>query len=204
MKLLFQGDSITDAGRDRTDPHNLGHGYPFYAAEELKRRWPEKEFEFVNLGVGGDQTKDLVARLQSDFIDQQPDIVSILIGVNDTWHHAAAKDWIPGDVFEARYRTVLEAIKQRTNARIMMIEPFIVPVNEERCSFYVDLFPKIQIIRALAREFADAYLPLDGLLAALAVTHPLSDFSNDGVHPNASGSQIIGQLYAEAIAPLIL
>lgn len=203
MKLLFQGDSITDAGRDRTDHHNLGYGYPVYAAEELKKRYPDKEFEFVNLGVSGDQTKDLVARLESDFIEQQPDIVSILIGVNDTWHHAAMKDWIPGDVFEARYRTVLEALKQRTHARIMMIEPFIVPVNEEKASFYEDLFPKIQIIRALAREYADVYLPLDGLLAALAVNHPLSDFSDDGVHPNASGSKIIGQLYADAIAPII-
>ena len=90
MKILFQGDSITDAGRNRDDIHDLGHGYPLYAAKYLKERYPEIDFEFVDLGISGNQTKDLVERLQADFIDIQPDIVSIMIGVNDTWHHAAA------------------------------------------------------------------------------------------------------------------
>ena len=202
MKILFQGDSITDAGRSREDAHILGQGYPLYAAAELRARYPEKEFEFINLGIGGNQTKDLVARLESDFIDIQPDIVSIMIGINDTWHHAADRSWIPNDVFEERYRTVLSAIKTRTHAKIMMIEPYIVPV-EDKMFFYEDLFPKILVERKLAKEFADVYMPLDGLLAQLAIDHPYSDFSNDGVHPNESGAKIIGKLYADYIAPLI-
>ena len=202
MKILFQGDSITDAGRDRANIHDLGHGYPLYAAAELRARYPEKEFEFIDLGISGNQTKDLVARLENDFIDIQPDVVSIMIGVNDTWHHAADRSWIPNEVFEERYRTVLSAIKTRTHAKIMMIEPYIVPV-EDKMFFYEDLFPKILIERKLAKEFADVYMPLDGLLAQLAIDRPYSDFSDDGVHPNASGAQIIGKLYADYIAPLI-
>lgn len=85
MKVLFQGDSITDAGRDRTDPHYLGEGYPKYAAEALRAKFPNETFEFINLGISGDRTVDLLNRWQKDCIDVQPDVVSILIGVNDTW-----------------------------------------------------------------------------------------------------------------------
>ena len=94
MKILFQGDSITDADRDREDPHNLGNGYPKDAARFLKEKFPEIDFEFIDLGISGNQTIDLVNRLQSDFIDIQPDIVSILIGVNDTWHRADTREWL--------------------------------------------------------------------------------------------------------------
>ena len=94
VKLLFQGDSITDAGRNYGDFHDLGNGYPKYAAEYIKEKYSDIDFEFIDLGISGNQTKDLVERLQKDFIDIQPDIVSILIGINDVWHHAADRSWI--------------------------------------------------------------------------------------------------------------
>ena len=77
IRLLFQGDSITDAGRSYDDPHILGDGYVKYAAECLRRAYPQAEFEFINLGISGNQTKDLVERLDRDFLTVQPDIVSI-------------------------------------------------------------------------------------------------------------------------------
>lgn len=202
MKILFQGDSITDAGRDRADIHNLGSGYPKYAAQFLREDFPEIDFEFIDLGIGGNQTKDLVDRLQSDFIDIQPDIVSILIGINDVWHHAAARDYIPNDVFEARYRTVLDAIREKTNAKIMMMEPFLIPVADKEF-FHEDLDPKIQVVRKLAREYADVYLPTDGLLAAAYNNDEPTSFAGDGVHPTAKGAEFIGRLYADYIAKII-
>lgn len=202
VKLLFQGDSITDAGRKYDDIHDLGNGYPKYAAKFLEEKFPEVEFEFIDLGISGNQTKDLVARLEKDFVDINPDIVSILIGINDVWHHAAEKDWIPDEVFEERYRTVLTAIKEKTSAKIMMIEPFLIPV-EDKLFFREDLYKKIEIERKLAREFADVYIPLDGLLAsAYANDDPLS-FAADGVHPTAKGAEYIGKLYAEYISEFI-
>ena len=202
IKLLFQGDSITDAGRDRSDYHDLGKGYPKYAAEYLKKAYPDVEFEFIDLGIGGNQTKDLVDRLEKDFIDIQPDVVSILIGVNDTWHHAKDRSWIPNEVFEERYRTVLEAIRTRTNAKIMMMEPFLIP-TEDKNFFREDLDFKIDVIRSLALEYADVYLPTDGLLwSAFIGDDPLS-FAADGVHPTDKGSDFIGKKYAEFIRPII-
>lgn len=203
MKILFQGDSITDAGRDRSDPHNLGPGYPFYAADLIKKAFPDKDFEFINLGISGNQTKDLVERLQADFIDIDPDIVSIHIGVNDTWHHAADKSWISNEVFEERYRKVLSEIKAKTNAKILIIEQFLLSVPDKDF-FREDLNGKIDVTRKLAREFADYYIPLDGLFAQACIggvepTH----WSDDGVHPNKNGSEFIGALYADAIKKMI-
>lgn len=202
MKILFQGDSITDAGRDRNDIHNLGGGYPKYAAKFLSEKYPDIDFEFIDLGISGNQTKDLVARLDTDFIDIQPDIVSILIGINDTWHHAEQKDWIPNEVFEERYRTVLTAIKEKTNAKIMMMEPFLIP-TEDKAFFREDLAPKIEIIRKLAREFADIYLPTDGLLASAFIGDDPLSYAADGVHPTAKGAEFIGMLYCEYISDII-
>lgn len=202
MKILFQGDSITDAGRNRDDIHDLGGGYPKYAAQYMKEAFPDVDFEFIDLGISGNQTKDLVDRLESDFIDIQPDVCSIMIGVNDTWHHAGDKSWIPNEVFEARYRTVLEKLKTQTKAKIMIIEPFLIPVADKEF-FREDLDPKIQIIRKLAREYADVFLPTDGLLASAFIGKEPTEFASDGVHPTAMGADFIGKLYCEYVAPLI-
>ncbi len=202
IKLLFQGDSITDAGRDYENYHDLGRGYPKYAAELLKERHPEIEFEFIDLGISGNQTKDLVARLEKDFVDIQPDIVSILIGVNDVWHYAADRQWLDNTLFEERYRTVLEAIKNRTNAKLMMIEPFLIPI-EDKLFFREDLNPKIDIIRNLAMEYADVYIPTDGLLHSAFIGDDPLTFAADGVHPTAKGAEFIGKLYADYIEALL-
>ncbi len=202
MKILFQGDSITDAGRDRSDYHNLGEGYPLYAAKYIKEENPDIDFEFIDLGIGGNQTKDLVDRLQSDFIDIQPDFVSILIGVNDTWHRAETREWLDNDIFEANYRKVLTEIKEKTSAKILMIEAFLLP-SEDKDFFREDLDGKIDIERKLAREFADYYIPLDGLFAQACVgTSPLH-WSADAVHPNANGAEFIGRIYADAFNKMI-
>ncbi len=201
IKLLFQGDSITDAGRDYADSHHLGNGYVKYAAGLLQETYPDVPFEFIDLGISGNQTKDLKARLEQDFVAVQPDVVSILIGINDVWHYAGGE---PQDnaFFEENYRTVLEALKTRTNAKIMMMEPFLVPIDDKR-DFRDDLGRKIEIIRQLAREYADVYLPTDGLLqAAFIGDEPLS-FAEDGVHPTEKGAKYIAGLYVDYIRPII-
>lgn len=202
IKLLFQGDSITDAGRSFDDPRQLGGGYVKYAAENLRQAYPQVEFDFINLGISGNQTKDLVARLDKEFVEVQPDVVSILIGINDVWHHAGDRSWIPDENFEQRYRTVLQALKEQTNARIMMMEPFLIPV-EDKLYFREDLYKKIEIIRKLAREYADVYLPTDGLLAAAYIGDEPTTFAADGVHPTQKGAQFIGKLYADYMAQIL-
>ena len=200
MKILFQGDSITDAGRNREDPHDLGQGYPKYAAKFIAEMYPDEEFEFIDLGISGNKTEDLVARLQSDFIDIHADVVSVLIGVNDTWHHAGDCSWVGAGEFEGRLRTIYGAIKD-TGAKLMVLEQFLLPFPD-KLYWRVDLDPKIQIQRKAARDYADIYVPLDGLLAAALIGHDMHEYSDDGVHPNAYGSEFIGRIYADAFAKI--
>ena len=204
MKILFQGDSVTDAGRDRSDPHDMGNGYPRFASAMIQDSFPDTELEFVNLGISGNRTEHLVERLEADFIEIRPDIVSILIGVNDVWHHYAFEYVETTDEqFEKNYRTVLDAIKSRTNARILMIQPFLLesvdPAKQELCE---ELARKKAIVKRLADEYADAYLPLDEILHAETEEEP-AYYAADGVHPTPDGACCIGEAYLGAIAPLI-
>ena len=203
MKILFQGDSITDAGRDRSEFHDLGNGYPKYAAAMISDSFPETEFEFINLGISGDRTEQLVNRLQTEFIDIQPDIVSVLVGVNDVWHFFSHGIETTDEYFESNLRRILTALKEKTHAKILMIEPFLLFANDKE-ELRAPLDAKINIYRRLAREFADAYLPMDGIYAAACVnTKDPTVFSNDGVHPNEEGSRFFGEQYLKAITPLI-
>ncbi len=202
MKILFQGDSITDCGRSRSDISKLGSGYPVYVKQYLEECYPQLEFELINKGVGGHQTKDLVQRWQEDAIDIQPDVISILVGVNDTWHHISEQDWVPNDVFEANYRSLLEDIKNKTNAKIIMLEQFVLNFPDMK-RFHNDIDEKIQIVRKLAAEYADRYIPLDGLFAAACVAEPPSYWTAEGVHPTEEGHKLIADYYFDALSDII-
>ena len=92
MKILFQGDSITDAGRDKRNYHDMGKGYPKFATELIKEAFPSTDFEFINMGISGNRTDQLFDRLYPDAIAFEPDVISILIGINDVWHrHGTGK-----------------------------------------------------------------------------------------------------------------
>ncbi len=202
MKILFQGDSITDMHHNHSNPHDMGIGYPKYAEAALKRKFPDADIECLNYGISGNEVHHLLERFERDFINVGADIISILIGINDVWHNSNEKKWMPNDLFEEQYRTLLSGLKERTNAKIMIMEPFLIPV-EDKLFFREDLAPKIEIIRKLAREYADLYLPTDGLLAAAFVGREPTDFAEDGVHPTPYGAQFIGELCAEYLSKLL-
>ena len=202
MKILFQGDRITDAGRSRTNLNDLGPGYPAYAAALITETFPQLEFTFTNRGISGNRTEHLVQRLQADFIDLQPDLVIMMIGVNDVWHHYSHNIETTDEAFEANLRHVLSEIKAKTPAKIVMIEPYLLPA-EDKLHMLPELHAKIRIERALAREFADAYVPLDGLLAAACVNECYTKYSPDGVHPNADGARLIANHVIAAAIPFL-
>jgi lysophospholipase L1-like esterase len=203
MKILFQGDSVTDAGRDRSDPHDMGNGYPRYASAMIQDSFPDTELELVNLGIGGNRTEHLVERLETDFIEIQPDIISIMIGVNDVWHHYSHGIETSDEQFEQNYRAVLDAIKTRTSARILMIQPFLLEtVDPAKQAYTEELARKQAIVKKLADEYADAYLPLDEILHSETEEEP-AYYAADGVHPTPDGACFIGEAYLGAIAKLI-
>ena len=204
MKILFQGDSITDGGRDRRNYHTMGFYYPKYTVEMMEERFPDIEFEFINQGISGNRTCQLFDRLYIDAIAFQPDIISILIGVNDIWHRYGAERIETTDAqIETNYRAILERLKKQTNAKIVIMAPYMLDCKNID-GMRGDLEPVLQIVRKLADEYADAYIPLDELFNEAMKTQPEPlYYSGDGVHPNPNGSQFIAKHLTEALAGLI-
>ena len=202
MKILFQGDSITDAGRDKRNYHDVGPGYPKYATEILAANHPEIDFEFINFGISGNRTDQLFDRIYVDGIAFQPDIISILIGINDIWHRMH-NIFTTDEQFALNYRTILKLIKEKTNAKIVMMAPFVLDA-EDKDWLRADLEKILPIIHSLAEEFADAYIRLDLLFEEALKTQPEPRYySADGVHPNENGRRFIGEHYAKAIEALL-
>ncbi|MBQ9086610.1 MAG: SGNH/GDSL hydrolase family protein [Clostridia bacterium] len=203
MRILFQGDSITDAGRDKRNYHELGHGYANYAAEKLRVAYPDAELEFINLGIAGNRTSQLFDRLYADAIKFQPDVVSVMVGINDMWHRHTHKILTSDEQFALNYRSILNRLKHETGAKIVMIAPYLLDA-EDKEEIREDMKTILPIIRDLAKEFADVYIPLDERFAEALKTQPEPKYySADGIHPNANGAAFIGELYIEAVKPLI-
>ena len=204
MKILFQGDSITDAGRDKRNYHDMGKGYPKYASRLIAEAHADTEFEFINFGIGGNRTCQLFDRIYLDAIAFQPDVISILIGINDIWHRYNKESIATTDEQIAlNYRCILERIKKETNAKIMILAPYVLDCDDKD-AMREDLKTVLPIIRKLADEYADVYVPLDEYFAEAIKTQPEPKFySADGVHPNENGSAFIGKLYAEAIEAIL-
>ena len=203
VKILFQGDSITDAGRDRRNYHDVGPGYAKYASEQIVSDFPAVDFEFINLGISGNRTSQLFDRLYSDGIEFNPDIISLLIGINDVWHRHSHNIATTNEQVEVNYRSILERIKNETNAKIIMIEPFL--LDAPGVAHFADEVKELQgIVRSLAEKYADVFIPLGEKFDDALATQPAPlYYSADGVHPNENGRAFIGALYAEAAKPLI-
>ena len=204
IRILFQGDSITDAGRDHRNYHHMGNGYPQYAAALMQEAFPQVDFEFINLGISGSRTDHLFDRLYTDAIAFQPDIISIMIGINDVWHrHGGSRIETTDAQVETNYRAILERLRQQTNAKIVILSPFLLD-SEDKESWRGEVERVVNIACSLAREYADVYIPLDKHFEEALKTQPTPKYySADGVHPNQNGAEFIGKLYFEAVAPLI-
>ncbi len=190
--ILFFGDSITDAGR-RTDPQELGDGYVRGIAETLAATGAT----VINRGISGNRTGDLLARLEEDVIALEPDVVSILIGINDVWRRYDGGDATSAESFEENLRAILGDLRDRTDAQLIIVEPFLLPVAD-KLHYREDLDPKIAIERRLAEEFGAVFVELDAPLIALAGESTPEAVAPDGVHPSPAGHRFIADTWIEA------
>jgi lysophospholipase L1-like esterase len=196
--VLFQGDSITDAGRNRASMTDLGFGYAALAAAWFAALYPDKQVTFLNRGISGNRVIDLRGRWQEDCLDLKPTWVSILIGINDTWRRYDSGDMTHSTDYETNYRAILESVRD-TSARLILLEPFVLPVPADRAGWREDLDPKIDAVRRLARGFNALYVPLDGLFAAAAAQRAPAFWAEDGVHPSLAGHALIAQAWLRAV-----
>lgn len=192
--VLFTGDSVTDCGRNRHDEHSLGSGYPSIIASALEKH---TELVFYNTGVSGSRIRDL----NSDSLQCNPDVLSVLIGVNDVWRRFDQNDSTSPEDFERDYRRFLTLAREKNSAlEIILLEPFIIPApgvktNATSPEWREDLDPKIHIVRALAVEFNARLIPLDGIFAAASTYAPARFWAADGVHPGINGHKLIAKYW---------
>jgi len=194
MKILFQGDSITDAFRkpEEINPaYQLGNGYAFLVAASIGARHPDRRFEFINRGISGNRVQDLAGRWQTDALDVQPDLLSLLAGVNNIIHKDNQPE-IPDTEILELYRGLLDQmLLQNPRGRFLLLEPFLLPagtVTEEMASW---LRPIQKGIAAIARDFDAPFIPLQSIFNRALSRAPAAYWAYDGIHPTHAGFQLI-------------
>ena len=191
MTILLTGDSITDCGRDRDDLTSLGAGYAALVAAGL----PEEQV--INTGIGGNRVKDLQARWDADVLAHSPAVLSIMIGINDTWRRYDSDDPTSSEAYEHGYRDILTRSREAGIEKIVLVEPFLLPVNDGQWGWREDLDPKIQVVRRLAAEFSTDYLATDGPLAEVAARTGAAALAHDGVHLTEAGHRFLADRWLE-------
>lgn len=208
--ILFQGDSITDAGRSRdkdktTAPNNqagLGNGYAWLTAAELLVDRPADDLKIFNRGVSGNKVFQLAERWQADCIDLKPDVLSILIGVNDIWHTLDPRLGYKGtvEIYERDYQELVKrTIKTLPKVKLIICEPFVLRCGAVKESW----FPEFNRYRAAARRVAEAhkatFVPFQAMFDEASKIAPPEHWANDGVHPSASGAALMAHFWLRAV-----
>ena len=206
-RILFQGDSITDCDRRRSDFYGLGGGYPNLVKASLGLDYPG-EYEFVNRGVSGDRIVDLYARIKMDFINLQPDYASIYIGVNDTWHEINDQNGVETEKFEKIYTMLVEEILEACpQTKLILIAPYVIEgsgsCNTEDLpnkykTFRADVAEKAAVAKRIAEKYNLSFIELQPAFDEACTKAPAANWSGDGVHPSECGHEIIKRLWIEA------
>lgn len=199
QKVVFIGDSITDCGRrDIAAPY--GDGYVNLVRSLVAARYPELNLKVVNKGIGGNTTRDLAARWEQDVIGEQPDWLSVMIGINDVWrtYDSNGVGAVGIEEYTATLRTLLDRARTDTTARLILAEPYMIEPNQSQpMRHQMDMYGAV--VRELAAEY-DAILVRTQLAfdVALASTTP-QDWADDQIHPNLAGHAVIALAFLRAI-----
>lgn len=209
MKILFQGDSITDVGRntDRGSTISMGQGYPLLVDARLSVKYPQ-QFQFLNFGISGNRVVDIYSRIKADFWNHQPDVFSLLIGVNDVWHEVGHHNGVDARRFENVYRMLIDdTLRELPELKIIAMEPFVLPGTATtglEDYFRTEVSARAEAIRRVAGEYQLIFLPLQKLLDDACALAPASYWLSDGVHPTPAGHQLIADAWIDTFEKHIL
>jgi lysophospholipase L1-like esterase len=206
IRILFQGDSITDCGRNREEFYNMGSGYPLLVKNWMETDSPN-EYEFINRGISGNRIVDLYARIKIDLINLKPDVLSIYIGVNDTWHEISRQNGVDTKKFEKIYTMLIDEIQEACpDTKIIIIAPFVlegvatcntedIPDRLER--FNVDVREKAEVSKRIAEKYGFPLIELQPAFDEALKKAPADYWTADGVHPTAYGHEVIKRLWLD-------
>lgn len=199
-RILFFGDSITDMSRNFSanigDISSYGNGYVFLTATELQSKFPG-EYEIINRGISGNRSVDLYARIKQDCWNLNPDVLTVLIGVNDVWHELGNRNGVELNRFENVMRTMLSETRERLpDMQIFLIEPFFLhgtAVEQLGYEGFKSVYDYAKVIKKLSEEFDCVFIKLQEKFNALAEKYGEENYLYDGVHPNLAGAKLISE-----------
>lgn len=204
--ILFQGDSITDAGRERMKQQSnlagsFGAGYSFLAASRLLNENPEKDLSIFNRGISGNKVYQLAERWQRDCFDLNPALLSILIGVNDFWHKLDGKYEGTVEKYEQDYKQLLTLTrKMLPDLKLIIGEPFAVPgtsaVTEK---WFPDFDGYRAVAKKMAEEFNAVFIPYQTIFNEAVLRAPAKYWTGDGVHPSMAGCSLMAEAWLRAV-----
>lgn len=216
MKIVFFGDSITDMGRDYNANEETfytgstyGTGYPLFVASELYTENPEK-YLVMNRGISGNRVVSLYERLKPDVWALKPDVLSVLIGVNDVWHDIDGLNMgVELPRYEKVYRMLIEETLERLpNIKIMLMEPFILKgiSTNDLYSGFLQVKDYAKVVKKLAKEYNLPFVPLQDKLDEVSKKFDAKYYLADGVHPNVAGAKLIAtewlKVFKEKVEPI--
>ena len=202
--LLFQGDSITDCGRTAFgDGNNMGMGYPSFIAAQLLGDHPEKNWNIINRGISGDRIVDLYARWKKDTLNLKPDILSILIGVNDTLHERN-QNGVDVPRYDKFYRMLMDwTLEILPDIKIILMEPFAYPFGYVEEFWIPEINARQEVVRKIAEEYHTAFTPLQDIFNDALNRAPREYWIGDGVHPSSAGHRLIQKAWLETADDLV-
>lgn len=204
--ILFQGDSITDCGRSR-EPFDtlppgsgLGSGYPTLIASRLLCDRPEVKWNFLNTAISGNRVVDLYARWKIDTLNLKPDVLSIMIGVNDTWHEMSRQNGVEVPRYARIYHELLEWTKTTLpKIKLVLLEPYVLPFGAVGEQWPAEIDERRKVVKDLAKEFKAVFIPTQTLLNEACKRAPQEHWLKDGVHPAMAGHQLIADAWLAAV-----
>jgi lysophospholipase L1-like esterase len=197
--FLFQGDSITDGNRTRNTDwnHVMGHGYQYIIASKLWYDYPAKRFNFFNRGISGNKVTDLQARWQQDALDIKPDVLSILIGINDVAAFIEGRQEFNPENYKSGYTSILEkTLQSLPGIQLVLCEPFILPVGKvkEKWTGYFNEVQKRQaIVKQLAMQYNAIHVPFQTAFDKALSKAPAEYWIWDGIHPMPAGHELMAR-----------
>ena len=192
--LLFVGDSITDADWRSKEHRPLGYGYVGFIDEALNET--SRTVLVSNRGISGNEVPDLIDRWETDVLQLQPDVLTVMVGINDMWRRYDSDRPTTTEQFENGYRTM---VARRPECRLVLMEPFLLPVTPAQQSWREDLDPKIEVVRRIAAEVGATLLPLDDILSTAAETQGAASIAWDGVHLTRHGHRMLAEIWLDAV-----
>lgn len=207
MKILFQGDSVTDAFRkpEEINPaFQVGNGYAFLVAARLGHDYPERGFHFINRGVSGERVEDILKRWEKDALDHEPCVLSLLAGVNNTIQAMWGAKVTTDEVFLNDYETMLVRMREcRPDVKFIILEPFLLEADKVTAEWKKHLAPRQKGIAALARKHASLFIPLQSIFDEAIKRAPAAYWAYDGIHPTHAGFQLIADVWIKEARPLL-